>query len=211
MGTPLDEHGQPIIRAYSAKRLRDRNLDELLGLCKGFCADGRIDQSEAEYLLQWLKANENMREEWPGNMLYARAVDYMRDGVLDKEESLELFDLLQKAAGKILDAEETSETSIALPCDDPLPKVEFAGMNFCLTGKFAYGSRKECESEVLRLGGETAKTVSGKTNYVVIGFFCSSQWAHTSYGRKIEKAVQMREAGKRICIVPEHHWTNFII
>ena len=31
-------------------------------------------------------------------------------------------------------------------------------------------------------------------------------WAHSSFGRKIEKAVHMREKGLRIAIVAEPYW-----
>jgi hypothetical protein len=33
-------------------------------------------------------------------------------------------------------------------------------------------------------------------------------WAHSSFGRKIEKAVHMREKGSRIAIVAEPYWVG---
>ncbi len=45
-----------------------------------------------------------------------------------------------------------------------------------------------------------------RTNYLIIGTFGSRDWVHTSFGRKIEKAVQYRIAGCRLAIVGEDHW-----
>ena len=38
----LDDHGQPLNRAFNAKRIRDRGVDELLGLCKGMIAKTQV-------------------------------------------------------------------------------------------------------------------------------------------------------------------------
>ena len=41
--------------------LDDRQkIDELTGLCRGFCADGDISHLEAEYLHKWLVANQGV-------------------------------------------------------------------------------------------------------------------------------------------------------
>jgi hypothetical protein len=40
----------------------------------------------------------------------------------------------------------------------------------------------------------------------VIGEYATDAWQNSSFGRKIEKAVAMREAGSPISIVSEAHW-----
>jgi hypothetical protein len=45
-----------------------------------------------------------------------------------------------------------------------------------------------------------------ETNYVVIGTFGSRDWVHTSFGRKIEKAVDYRTKGYPLAIITEDHW-----
>lgn len=97
----------------------------------------------------------------------------------------------------------------------PPPPVIFKGACFCLTGKFAYGPRKVCEAEVVQRGGITKSDVSNLVDYLVIGNFCSDQWRHTTYGRKIEAAIisleQMkRQVGEQIAIIHEDHWAQYL-
>jgi len=42
-------------RAVCAQRIADRGVDEMIGICRGMIADGRVEQSEAEYILRWLE------------------------------------------------------------------------------------------------------------------------------------------------------------
>ncbi|ERL01426.1 hypothetical protein O999_06660 [Pseudomonas putida LF54] len=48
--------------------------------------------------------------------------------------------------------------------------------------------------------------MSKKIHYLVIGSIGNEQWLHSSYGTKIKKAVEIREAGANIAIVSEAHW-----
>ena len=46
----------------------ERQIDTLIGLCKGVVADGVVNQDEAEFLRDWLAANESHREQQPGHL-----------------------------------------------------------------------------------------------------------------------------------------------
>ena len=59
---------------------------------------------------------------------------------------------------------------------------------------------------VLAHGGEPAKGVTKKLNYLVIGSVGSDFWRHSSFGTKIVKAAQYCEDGVGIAIVSEAHW-----
>lgn len=54
-------------------------------------------------------------------------------------------------------------------------------------------------------GGAIA-SVSKKLDYLVIGEIGSRDWIHSTHGRKIEKAVELRNGGARLAIVSERHW-----
>jgi hypothetical protein len=43
---------------------------------------------------------------------------------------------------------------------------------------------------------------------LVVGCLGNSDWAHTSFGRKIEAAVRLRRDGIPIAIVDERHWAS---
>lgn len=205
-----DDHGQPVIRTFNAKRLTDRSIDELIGLSKGIAADEIATQGEAEFLLKWIEANRNIADQWPVNAIYARLKDMLIDGILDQDEQKELLEIITNFTGQIPPAEEIANMSTALPIDSPPPELVIPGRTFCFTGKFVCGSRKDCQNAVVVTGGLVAKSLTMATNYLVIGMVGSKDWIHTSYGRKIEQAVEMKNQGRNIHIVAEDHWIQYI-
>lgn len=202
-----DDNGQPLNKRLGAARLMDRKVDQLMGLCEGIIADGSVVQREAEFLRGWVANNPELIGMWPANVLFARLEECLGDGVLDESEEQELLTLLMDIAGIHTGEGKTAST---LPLCSPQPELLFEGKRFVLTGKFASGSRKECEAIIADLGGEAVKGVSGQVDYLVIGTLVSDQWAHESYGRKIEKAVELRNSGKGVSIVSEEHWAGHI-
>lgn len=209
MPSQKDEHGQAPSRLFRAKQVADRSLDELIGLCKGVAADGRVCQEEAEYLLDWLRANDHIRDTWPADIIRVRLVEHLEDGRLDQDEKDELFELMKQVSGKP-DRLVGVNFATALPFDDPLPDIEIAGQRFCLTGQFAFGTRTDCEREILSLDGEIVHQPVKSGCVVVVGLLGSRDWAHSTHGRKIEAAVSMRREGCPISIVPEGHWTRHL-
>ncbi|BEQ15041.1 BRCT domain-containing protein [Desulfoferula mesophila] len=210
MTEPLDAHGQPLIRAYNCKQHHDRTLDELLGLAKGMAADGCINQLEAEFLQKWLIKNNDLNATWPINVINNRVNQMLCDGVLDGNEQKELLELLCSFTGQIPVERELENMSCTLPLDSPPPALQFQGRAYCFTGKFVSGTRNDCQTAVLQLGGAVKNTVSKKTDYLVIGVIGSRDWVHTSYGRKIERAMELRDEGHGLAIVSEDHWAQHV-
>lgn len=107
--------------------------------------------------------------------------------------------------------ERVSSYSSTLPLCAPPPAVLFPGRRFCLTGKFLFGTRKQCEAAVLQLGGETQSTPTSSTSFLVIGAIGSRDWVHSTHGRKIEAAVRLRDNGGFLGIVSEEHWAKHVV
>ena len=80
----------------------------------------------------------------------------------------------------------------------------------CSLGSLRSGPRKECERQVHSLGGRCEESVTQQTNYLIVGTFGSRDWAHTSFGRKIEKAVAYRRSGMGLAIISEDHWAGLL-
>ena len=191
---------------FNRARLDDRQINELLGLSHGLLADGKIDQAEAEYLQKWLAANQISNTNPVISNLLHRVNEILSDGILDEDEAKELFETLQKFTGGDYEIGEFQKSS-TLPLSQPPPNISFNNTKFCFTGTFAFGSRKDCELAVTNKGAD-AGSLTAKTNYLVIGIYATDSWAHSSYGRKIEKAVAMQAKGKDIYIVGEEHWVE---
>ena len=203
-GTPLD----PFMR-YNKKQVYDRQIDTLIGLAKGITADGVVNQQEAEFLHEWLALNRITIQDNPiFYCLFDRVSTMLEDGVLDPEEQNDLFAALRSVAGERSEDGEFMKTSL-LPIDHPAPAIVFPNRRFLFTGTCAFGTRRQCEAEVEKLGGEIQHGVNMRLNYLVLGSYVTPSWKHETFGRKIERAMEYRdERGLPLAIVTEAHWSS---
>lgn len=205
----LDRNAQPITRRMSLARNTTRDANELTGIARGVLADGALNQGEAEFLLRWFQERPESLGVWPFNVLFQRLSDALADDHLDADEERDLVELLLDfTGGGSMTSGLAASSSSTLPLCKPAPEIAFDDAHFCLTGAFATGSRKECEREIEDRGGIPKSGVTKKTRYLVIGNVGSVDWANTTYGRKIEKAVMLRDDGSNISIISERHWLD---
>ena len=187
---------------YARSRINNRQMDTFIGIAKGVISDGVVTQEEAEALLTWL-ANNRFTDNILLDDAIERIADMLSDGVLDEDESAELFQALAAFAGDPGVTGELLKTA-SIPLDDPEPEVTIDGRLFLFTGTCAYGTRKECEAFIEDRGGIISKGVTRKLDYLVVGTYVTKSWMHESYGRKIEKAMNYRTRHGRPHIVSEH-------
>jgi hypothetical protein len=192
-----------------------RSKAELLGIIEGVLADGAIVEPEARFLMDWIRRHADIRNQWPGDVLFARIEAMLADGVLDLEEQRELlgrlmdYQILRDRAQQteaIAPAVSSAKVSVRSPYDDPLPPIEHMGRVFVVTGEFACGKRGEIAGKIESLGGTVANAVSKKVHFVVIGSLGSDLWKTDGYGTKIEKAIELRMQHVPVALVPESHW-----
>lgn len=194
------------LRQIHGDRIVKRQIDELIGLAKGALLDGKVEQREAEGIYAWLNANVMCLDTWPASVLYERLRTMLDDGVLDGDESAELLGLLMQFAAPQGGVESVAPAS--LPLSIPAPQIIHPGRSFCFTGVFEFGSRADCHEAVVARGGEAAKGVTKKLDYLVIGSVGSEFWRHSNFGTKIMKAAQYREAGAPLAIIAEPYWVS---
>jgi NAD-dependent DNA ligase len=206
----LDAHSQPIETRWNAARRADRTIHELLGLAKGIIADGVVSPEEALLLQNWIAANSEAAHMWPGDVLSQRLELIFADGIVDERERAELYDFLQDVTGERSFIED-GNSATRLPLDAPPPDLAFENQTYVFTGRFLYGTRSRCEQAVCKRGGLCENTITKRTTILVIGNLGSRHWAHTSFGRKIQKAVDYRTKDMQPRIIAEEHWTRFLI
>lgn len=204
----MDELEQ--LSRFSHARVRDRSIDELLGLARGITADGQVNKSEAEFLQRWMIQASGLQDDPVFSILYNRIGSYLADGELDQEEAEDLFDMLRALTGEDGKVHQYRRPT-DLPLDDPFPNVIFPEKNFVFTGVMAYGPRKECELLVTEHGGSCRGGLSKKVDYLVIGTIANEHWMYSSYGRKIERAIELREQGHGVAIINEDHFMRHAI
>lgn len=200
--------GQPVNPSFNQRDRIVREVDELIGLCKGIVADGLVNIDEARFLQGWLESNQESRAVWPCTVLYPRIRAMLKDGTLQDDEERDLLRLLVQVAGgnpQSLDAHSLTST---LPLNHPAPNVLIPTKSFCFTGKFLYGSRTRCAEAILNRDGTVMEGITKDLDYLVIGVIGSRDWLHSTYGRKIEKAVNYRDSGVPIAIVAEEQFVQ---
>ncbi len=204
--TALDAHGQPLNDRFNAARRHERDISELLGMAKGMLADGVVNDAEADFLRTWGTNHPEAMSKWPASLVFSRLQQLYADGRIDEDERQELHELLNALVGGTLSIVLGQDAASSLPLDDPPPTIAWPNEVYVFTGKFAYATRHVCECEVLNRGGSCDDNVTRRTTYLVLGTFGSRDWRQTSYGRKIERAIELRASGIPLRIVGEDHW-----
>jgi len=204
----LDSGAQPA-PAFNAKRRADRAVSELLGLAKGMLADGVVNDREAEYLRDWGRNHPDVLGQWPLSIIFSRLQRHFVDGRVDDIERVELQTMLEALVGGRESVLLGYEGATTLPLDQPPPLVCYGPDEvFVFTGRFAYGPRYICEQEVSSRGSSCEGNVTRRTTFMVVDTFGSRDWAHSSFGRKIERARELRDSGFALRIVGEDHWAT---
>lgn len=203
-----DEHGQPIVRAFFGDRVMDRCIQEMLGFCRGLLADNVVNDEECRGFRRWLRAHPDVCVSFPGNVLAPRIDAIFEDGEVDEDERAELRDLMRDTVGEDDDEPNAGVRTTRLIFTEPPPAIVYSDRVFVLTGRFVFGARAKCESEITARGGRIEKNATGRTDYLVAGVYGSEAWLHSTHGLKIRDALDLAARGRKIAIVSEEHWVK---
>ena len=213
LATPKDAHGQPL-RLFKAREENNvaKAIDQLTGICAGILAAGIVSPKEAEFFASWVQKYAPLEPVWPFTDVLKRVETIFADGRATEEECEELRGVMEALCGYTSQADPTETYATNLPLNDPLPEPLVLQDRLCnITGKFAFGTRKKVIEAIELAGGKALDAPpTRESNYLIIGLFASRDWAHTSHGRKIERAVELRESGSGIAIISEEHWKRFL-
>jgi hypothetical protein len=179
---------------------------QLLGIIEGVAADGQLHDLEIIFLRTWLTAHKRVVEHWLGHQIMTDLDRIMSDGVITEDERMNLLKTLQGIIGlEFAETGAVTPDAIAFPADHV--EVVLKDAVVCLTGKFDFGSRKECEVATAAAGAMLADSVTKKVRYLVIGSAgATKSWKHEAYGAKIDAAMKLKEKGHPIWILDEKGW-----
>lgn len=183
------------------------DLQRLHGILGGIVADARISEAELRGLSEWMEEHEHLRSCWPYDEIGSLVTRVLADGKIDEGEHALLLryfaEFVEIADGRTITSAPMLEGEAISGLCSVDPIIEFDGRRFCFTGASSRMTRSELAALVGDRGGALVEAVSKKVDYLVIGADGNPCWAFACYGRKVEKAIELRKAGARILIVHE--------
>ena len=186
-------------------------IQQLEGMLHGIIADGVISDDELSSLNAWLNDNDHLGGVYPFDEVYSLVLAAKEDGVISDDER----NMLKAFFATFVDtrtsynihenevADLQKQYSIGGICA-VCPEIELEGKNFCFTGTSKKATRNEIADIICDRGGYYNDRVTKGTDYLIVGADGNPCWAFSCYGRKVEKAVDLRKEGKHIVIVHEY-------
>lgn len=219
-----DEEKKDIM--WTCKRFYTRNiyfdmitadLQRLQGIFHGIMADNEIGEIEVARLAKWLDENTHLTGYYPYDEICSLLVSILQDGYISDHEK----DILKVFFSEFIDQKSSLNVSeeelmalkeqitiqgICAVC----PEITFGNRVFCFTGKSSTKSRIEMKQLVEQLGGSFSNNVTKSVDYLVVGSDGNPCWAFSCYGRKVEKAINLRKQGHKILIVHEYDFWDAV-
>jgi hypothetical protein len=184
------------------------DLQLLQGIFHGILADGILNDEEIFKLHEWLSDNEHLSSHYPYDEIRSLVLSIVADKKIDDEERAVLTAFIKQfvelkntnVAEKV--ERDTEGVSISGICAVD-PEIIFENKTFCITGILSRGTRNELQEAITNKGGIAVNTISRKTDYLIIGDTNNACWSYSCYGRKVEKALDLRKSGHTVILVHE--------
>lgn len=184
------------------------DLQQLQGIFHGLLSDGALNDAEIYKLHEWLSENEHLNSYYPYDEIRSLVLSIVADKKIEEEERLVLmafikqFVELSNSETKKIVEDNTADINIEGICAVD-PEIIFENKTFCITGILSRGTRNQLQEAIKAKGGVTVNSISRKTDYLVIGDTNNACWSYACYGRKVEKALDLRKSGHTVILVHE--------
>jgi NAD-dependent DNA ligase len=177
-----------------------------MGIVDGITCDGNLSTEEINYLSRWLDEHSYVTQEYPANVIVRKIREALLDKVVTEDEKVHLLNCLQTFSSNPDILNDQIPAHISRLFDDD-PSVYFDGKFFVLTGDFIFGPRASCERAILQRGGIVRDSLSGKTDYLILGSRSSPGWLEENWGRKLQRAAELIDSGEsELAVIREADW-----
>jgi hypothetical protein len=208
-----DANGQPVyLTGLTVENNVSKVFDQLSGLCAGILADDVINDVEALFFRDWVRKYYDYEPVWPITEILSRVEAIFKSDRLDDSGRADLKKMMLEITGRYLVENPSESYSTELPLDEPQPQIiSMEGLVVNVTGRFKFGSRTKVLEALSSLGAYASdKPPTTDTNLFIIGLYASRDWINTNYGRKIERAVELKDSGLGIQIISEKTISNLL-
>ncbi|CAG5001491.1 hypothetical protein DYBT9275_02675 [Dyadobacter sp. CECT 9275] len=169
------------------------STQQLGGFLAGISADKTINIEELTALGNWSSENAPMFKTWPFDTLLPAIERIQAERQLSAEDHSELLTFCQSITS--IKPAEQKKVNIPIKLPEQQVSILIQECTFCFTGESSRYSRKELAQIVEMYGGIAADSVTAKLHYLVICDVRNPAWAFEMYGRKVEKAMNMKKKG----------------
>ncbi len=166
---------------FNEKRIIQRDIDELIGVCRGILADDLVNKDEAYFVLSWIEEKflkENIQKNFLVNYIYEATYE-----ILEKKDfSSESLNKYKNKLKKIMSLDVILDKDVSIKNNTIC----------CCSGIFA--KDKSIIKQKLKEKNITIKNrLTLDVNYLIIGSYGNPEWKHGAYGNKIEDAIKYRK------------------
>jgi hypothetical protein len=183
------------------------DMQRLRSLVAAIGSDGQVSVDELCGLADWVLENEHLKTCWPYDEIESLVSGVLEDGRIEPAEHAVLMaffgEFVAEVDSKAAVSPHVKEGATVVGLCAVGPAIRFPGSVFCLTGSSRQYSRQDFAMAIAGRGGAAVNGVSKRVNYLVIGADGNPCWAYACYGRKVERAVELRKEGHHLVIVHE--------
>nr|WP_295899665.1 BRCT domain-containing protein [uncultured Bdellovibrio sp.] len=182
-------------------------IGHLQGLASGISSDGELNEIEWSALTKWLGEHPYLKGSWPYDEINVLVTKHREANALSDEERNIVIHYFNDFCGF------NKNAALTHPLNEPnkaitgicaiCPDVDIFEKVFCLTGESKKYSRDELTDKIFECGGIYKNGMSTLVDYLVICSEGSPMWIYSCYGRKVERAIEMRKQGHHIQIIHE--------
>ena len=168
-----------------------QSLLTLNGILSGITCDDVLVEAEIDYLQKWLKDNTTLKGNYPYDKIYSIISTALADGILEKTELDYMLQLFKQITDPVKE----------IACD--YDRLDIKDKSICLTGEFDYGSKADVNALLILHGAYIHKSVTQKTDILLVGGQGSEAWSAGNYGNKVKKALEIQAKGINILLIRE--------
>jgi hypothetical protein len=215
----LLEHGSVVdaihYRAQTIDKACDKSsLNRFMGYCAGIACDDLIQLKEAIGIVEYAEQNPSILRDSSAAAIVFCCKDAVIDGMINEEESAEICEAITALVGdSYADTGISALGGVPVFSEGELPCTlhEMKGQVFVFTGNFEVTPRRIIEDQVTALNAKIAKSVTKKTDFVVVGAEAARDWVFTHKGLKLNKALKMHQDTGRPQFVSEAQLKKYLI
>ncbi len=183
------------------------DIQRLHSLVAAIGSDGHVSVDELCGLADWLLENEHLKTCWPYDEIESIVSGVLEDGKIDPAEHAMLMaffgEFVSLLDSRTVVSSRVKEGAAVVGLCAVGPEIRFPDSVFCMTGSSHRYSRQDFAAVIADRGGTAVGGVSKRVHYLVIGADGNPCWAYACYGRKVERAVELRKEGHPIVLVHE--------